>query len=41
MRIARVLLVVLAVVCLGVALSYPLRYHQAQEKNDNDMETLA
>ena len=41
MRIARVLLVVIAVVCLGVALSYPIRYHEAQEKNDTDMEALA
>lgn len=41
MRIARVVLVIVAVVCLGVALSYPLRYRQAQEKNDTDMEDLA
>jgi len=41
MRIARVVLVIVAVVCLGVALSYPLRYRQAQEKNDTDMEELA
>lgn len=41
MRIARVLLVIIAVACLGVALSYPIRYHEAQEKNDTDMEALA
>ena len=41
MRIARVLLVIVGVICLGVALSYPLRYRQAQEKNDTDMEQLA
>ena len=41
MRIARVVLVIVAVVCLGVALSYPLRYRQAQEKNDTDLESLA
>ena len=41
MRIARVLLVIVAVICLGVALSYPLRYRQAQEKNDTDMVDLA
>ena len=41
MRIVRVLLVIIAVVCLAVALSYPIRYRQAQEKNDSDMETLA
>ncbi len=41
MRIARALLVIIAVVCLGVALSYPLRYREAQEKNDSDMEELA
>lgn len=41
MRIARVLLVIVAVVCLGVAVSYPIRYNQAKEKNDTDMEDLA
>ena len=41
MRIARVLLVIVGVICLGVALSYPLRYRQAQDKNDTDMEQLA
>ena len=41
MRIARVLLVIVAVVCLGVAISYPIRYNQAKEKNDTDMEDLA
>ena len=41
MRIVRILLVIVAVVCLGVALSYPLRYRQAQEKNDTDLEELA
>ena len=41
MRIARVLLVIVAVVCLGVALSYPIRYRQAQEKNDTDLGDLA
>jgi len=41
MRIVRVLLVIVAIVCLAVALSYPIRYHQAQKKNDSDMEALA
>ena len=41
MRIVRVLLVIIAVACLAVALSYPIRYRQAQEKNDSDMEALA
>ena len=41
MRIARILLVIVAVVCLGVALSYPIRYRQAQEKNDTDLGDLA
>ena len=41
MRIARVLLVIVAVVCLGVALSYPIRYRMAQEKNDTELDQLA
>ena len=41
MRIVRVLLVIVAIVCLAVALSYPIRYYQAQKKNDSDMEALA
>ena len=41
MRIARVLLVIVAVVCLGVALSYPIRYRLAQEKNDTELDQLA
>ena len=34
-------MVIIAVVCLGVALSYPIRYRQAQEENDTNMEELA
>lgn len=41
MRFLRILLVIVAVVCFGVALSYPIRYRQAQEKNDSNMEHLA
>ena len=41
MRIVRVLLVIVAVVCLGVAVSYPIRYHMAQDKNDTELDQLA
>ena len=41
MRFLRILLVIVAVVCFGVALSYPLRYRQAEESNNTKMETLA
>ena len=41
MRIVRVLLVIVAVVCLGVAVSYPIRYHLAQDKNDTELDQLA
>ena len=41
MKILRALLVVVAVACFAVALSYPIRYHLAQKSNDSDMETLS
>ena len=41
MRIMRIVLVIVAVVCLAVAVSYPIRYRVAQEKNDSNMETLS
>lgn len=41
MRLTRVLLVVVAVVCFGVALSYPIRYWLAQNENNSNMEELS
>ena len=41
MRFLRVLLIVIAVVCFGVALSYPIRYRMAQESNNSDMDALS
>lgn len=41
MRFVRILLVIIAVACFGVALSYPIRYHLAQKSNDSNMEQLA
>ena len=41
MRALRILLVIVAVVCFGVALSYPVRYYLAQKSNDTEMEQLA
>ena len=41
MKILRALLVVVAVACFAVALSYPIRYHLAQKSNDSYMETLS
>ena len=41
MRFVRILLVIVAVVCIGVALSYPIRYYLAQKSNNTDMEQLA
>ena len=40
MRSVRILLVIVAVVCFGVALSYPVRYYLAQKSNnDNQCHT--
>ena len=41
MRLTRVLLVIVAVVCFGVALSYPIRYFMAQKTNNDNMEQLS
>ena len=40
-RLGRALLILIAVVCIGVALSYPIRYRMAQESNNSDMESLS
>ena len=41
MRFLRVLLVIIAVVCIGVAISYPIRYRQARDENNANMDELA
>ena len=41
MRTIRILLIVIAVVCFGVALSYPIRYRLAQNENNANMEGLS
>ena len=41
MRWIRILLVIVAVVCIGVALSYPIRYRLAQNENNSNMDELA
>ena len=41
MRLIRVLLVIVAVVCIGVALSYPIRYRLAQNQNNANMDELS
>ena len=41
MRWIRILLVIIAVVCIGVALSYPIRYRLAQNENNSNMDELA
>ena len=41
MRKTRILLILIAVVCFGVALSYPIRYRLAQDENNANMDELA
>ena len=41
MKIVRILLIIIAIAGIGVAVSYPIRYRMAQEKNDSDLEQLA
>lgn len=41
MRWLRIVLIVVAVACFAVALSYPIRYRMAQESNNSDMEKLS
>ena len=41
MRRWRILLIVVAVVCIGVAVSYPIRYRLQQNSNNRTMEDLA
>ena len=41
MRFTRILLIVIAVACFAVALSYPIRYRMAQDSNNSNMDELA
>ena len=41
MRKIRIVLIVVAVICFGVALSYPIRYRMAQDSNNASLEDLA
>ena len=41
MRWLRIVLILVAVVCFGVALSYPIRYRMAQDSNNSNMEQLS
>lgn len=41
MRWTRILLAIIAVVCFGVALSYPIRYRLAQKENNDNMDELS
>ena len=41
MRHWRLLLILIALVCFGIALSYPIRYRMAEESNNSNMETLS
>ncbi|MBR6889357.1 MAG: hypothetical protein IKN05_00025, partial [Clostridia bacterium] len=41
MRALRIILVIVALVCFGVALSYPIRYRMKQNSNTATMEDLA
>ena len=41
MRFVRIALIVVAVACFAVALSYPIRYHLAQKSNDAELEELS
>ena len=41
MKRLRVILIIVAVVCFGIALSYPIRYRLAENSNNSNMEQLA
>ena len=41
MRATRILLILIAVICFGVALSYPIRYRLAQNENNANMDALS
>ena len=41
MRFWRALLILIAVVCFGVALSYPIRYRMAEKSNNSELEELS
>ena len=37
----RLLLILVAVACFGVALSYPIRYRMAEQSNNTELESLS
>ena len=41
MKILKVLLILIAVACIGVALSYPIRYKLELDSNNNELEELS
>ena len=41
MKVWRALLIIIAVVCIGVALSYPILHRVEEDSNDSEMETLS
>ena len=41
MKILKVLLILIAVACIGVALSYPIRYKIELDSNNNELEELS
>ena len=41
MRLIRILLVIVALVCIGVAVSYPIRYRLARDENNSAMDELS
>ncbi|MBQ6373909.1 MAG: sortase [Clostridia bacterium] len=41
MKALRILLLVIAVVCIGVAVSYPIRYQRALKENDQELRDLS
>ena len=41
MKVLRVLLIIVAVMCIGIAVSYPIQHCLERESNDTNMETLS
>jgi len=41
MKKLRILLIIIALVCIGVAISYPIRYYMATESNKSELEELS
>ena len=41
MKVLRILLIVIAVACIGVAVSYPIRYKLELDQTNSELEDLA